>query len=144
DYSLQQLDTLTIFKDQIHEHKTLRVNYTTYDLRREQDILNPRSRADLMVLSDASAGDDAPHPYWFARLVYTFHVNVYFRGEDPSACRQVVVLLVRWFEHDSSYASGFEARRLPRVAFHPLGTSQCWDFIDPATVIRGAHLIPGF
>ncbi|EIW73872.1 hypothetical protein CONPUDRAFT_16898, partial [Coniophora puteana RWD-64-598 SS2] len=144
DYNSLQLDSFVIDKDIVHEHKTVRVNYTTYDLRREQDVVNPRSRADIMTLSQESPADNNSHPYWYARVVYIFHLNVRFRNEDPSALRQIDILLVRWLQRDTSQRCGFKARRLPRVAFYPLGSSQCWDFIDPSTVIRSAHIIPVF
>ncbi|KAJ3858876.1 hypothetical protein EV359DRAFT_68646, partial [Lentinula novae-zelandiae] len=41
--------------------KTCRINYTTYDVRRDQDTVNPSNHADVMMLS----GEDTPntHPY---------------------------------------------------------------------------------
>ena len=42
---------VNIKDDRIYHHSLLRVNYTTYDLRREQDTINPLTRADIMVLS---------------------------------------------------------------------------------------------
>ncbi|KAJ3725384.1 hypothetical protein C8R42DRAFT_718902 [Lentinula raphanica] len=36
--------------------KTCRINYTTYDVRRDQDVINPRNHADVMMLS----GEDKP------------------------------------------------------------------------------------
>jgi len=44
----------------------LQVNHTTYDLRREQDTINPSTRADIMVLSHK---DERTHPYWYARVL---------------------------------------------------------------------------
>ncbi|KAJ3752587.1 hypothetical protein EV360DRAFT_54941, partial [Lentinula raphanica] len=58
-------DTHDTFTDEDRQHihirdrkvvelQTLRVNYTTYDVRRDQDTINPRSHADVMVLSPAA------------------------------------------------------------------------------------------
>jgi hypothetical protein len=38
-------------KNRIYHHQTVRINYTTYDLRRDQDSVNTRGHADIMVLS---------------------------------------------------------------------------------------------
>lgn len=51
EYSPAELDSLIIGDERIYEHKTICINYTTYDLRQEQDTINPRSRADIIVLS---------------------------------------------------------------------------------------------
>ncbi|EIW86100.1 hypothetical protein CONPUDRAFT_35795, partial [Coniophora puteana RWD-64-598 SS2] len=138
------LDSLIISKEKLYEHKTLRVNFTTYDLRREHDTINPRSHADIMLLSQDEPTDKNAHPYWYARVTFIFHVMVRFHHEDPSKSRRVDVLLIRWLHRDSNFQDIFVDRRLPRVSFFPLGTSECWDFIDPSTVIRSVHLLPGF
>ncbi|KAI0073999.1 hypothetical protein K474DRAFT_1718136, partial [Panus rudis PR-1116 ss-1] len=40
-----------ISEQRLFNPKTCRVNYTTYDMRRAQDVLNPRKHADIMTLS---------------------------------------------------------------------------------------------
>ena len=101
----------------LFEHKTLRINYTTYDLRREQDTINPQIHPDFMVLSHE---DDRTHPYWYARLIRIFHVNVEYRnhpGSRYSKPTRADVLFVRWFRRDGDFQSGFRAKRLPRIEF---------------------------
>jgi len=59
---------VTFLNNRIYSHKVLRVNYTTYDMRREQDSLNPRTHPDIMVLSQEPKmhEDGTPeHPYWY-------------------------------------------------------------------------------
>ena len=63
--------SLKLINDRIYRHKVLRVNYTTYNVRREQDSLNPRTHGDIMVLSV-----DDTHPYWYARIIGIFHAMV--------------------------------------------------------------------
>ena len=60
----------------IYQHRVLRVNYTTYDMRRDQDSLNPQSHPDIMLLSHEDKNDDNWHPYWYARVIGIFHANV--------------------------------------------------------------------
>ncbi len=40
---------LKIVDDRLFRHKVMRVNYTTYDMLRDQDSINPRTHADVMV-----------------------------------------------------------------------------------------------
>ena len=62
-------------------HSMLSVNYMTYDLQREQDTINPLSHADIMLLSHE---DMQIHPYWYAHVVYIFHVFVQERKDISS------------------------------------------------------------
>ncbi|KAK0205741.1 hypothetical protein IW262DRAFT_1251199, partial [Armillaria fumosa] len=40
DITLKQLNNLNIINDHIFQHKVLHVNYTTYDIHRDQDSIN--------------------------------------------------------------------------------------------------------
>jgi hypothetical protein len=51
DFSDEQRNSVRILNNTIYAAKVLRVNYTTYDMRRDQDSLNPRNSCDVMVLS---------------------------------------------------------------------------------------------
>ena len=64
--------SVTFVNNRLYRHKVLRINYTTYDLRRAQDSLNPRTHANVMVLAHE---DDAEisHPYWYAWIIGIFH-----------------------------------------------------------------------
>jgi hypothetical protein len=50
-FTPEERSTVTFVNNRIYKHKVMRVNYTTYDLRRAQDSLNSRTHADIMVLS---------------------------------------------------------------------------------------------
>jgi len=55
------------------------------------------------------------------------------------------VLWVRWFDYDTTYTAGWQARRLPRIRY--LETDSPYEqfgFVDPSDVIRGVHIIPAF
>jgi len=67
----------------IYKHKTARINFTTYDMRWEQDSINPRTEhQDIMVLAHEDASCEEYHPYWYARVVEIFHADVYHIGEN--------------------------------------------------------------
>lgn len=53
------------------------------------------------------------------------------------------VLWIRWLGEDPEYTGGLASRRLERVGYVPEGDG-AFGFLDPAVVIRGAHLIPSF
>ncbi|RXW13303.1 hypothetical protein EST38_g12551 [Candolleomyces aberdarensis] len=62
----EDLDSVIIENDMLFKHKVLRINYTTYDMRRDQDSLNPRTHADIMMLSHED--DPNAHPYCYPRV----------------------------------------------------------------------------
>ena len=48
-YSDEERDNVKFKTERIWQHKVLRLNYTTYDLRREQDSLHLERQANVMV-----------------------------------------------------------------------------------------------
>ena len=66
--------------NRIYQHRTLRVNYTSYDLQRCSDLINIRTRPDLMILPEE---DDNTHPYQYGRLIDIFTVPIHYKGSKP-------------------------------------------------------------
>ncbi|THH23073.1 hypothetical protein EUX98_g8103 [Antrodiella citrinella] len=62
-----------ISNNRMYRHKVLRINYTTYDVRRAQDSLNPRTHSDIMMLAHED-NDNGRSQYWYAHIVRLFHV----------------------------------------------------------------------
>lgn len=126
-------------------------------MRRAQDSLNPRTQADVIVLANEDA-DALPeyatgttHPYWYARILGVFHTLVRYNTPSESGAHSMSVLnrvdflWVRWLQRDTTYASGFAAKRLPRVSFvDETCDPSAFGFLNPADVVRGTHLIPAF
>ncbi|KAJ2921071.1 hypothetical protein H1R20_g16022, partial [Candolleomyces eurysporus] len=79
-YSNTQLAQVIITNNHIYQHQTLRVNYTSYDLRREQDSINLCTNSDIMLLSnkDHDLDEDPLHPYWYAHVLGIFHAWVVY------------------------------------------------------------------
>ncbi|KAH9039665.1 hypothetical protein EDB85DRAFT_2141171 [Lactarius pseudohatsudake] len=150
-FSDQDRDNLIIEKDRMYEHKTIRFRSTTYDAHRMEESANPRTHADVLVLSheDGSEGQPA-FPYWHARIVGIYRFMVRERiegGTGLSPASQMDVLFVRWFGFDSPDGqSGWGARQLHKVGFLPDTNLQgpAFGFLDPNEVIRMVHLIPDF
>lgn len=97
-----------------------------------------------MVLSHE---DERTHPYWYARVVKIFHVNVEYREHISTlwtSSTRMDVLFVRWFRRDVLPA-GWAAKRLQRLEFFDQDSlPDAFGFLDPDSVIRGVHLIPAF
>jgi hypothetical protein len=126
-------------------HKTLRINYTTYDLQRRSDVINLRTRPDVMV---ASPENDHSHPYQYGRLIDIFTVPIHYKGAKQivgNRRQEVQVFWIRWFEQDPKYKDGFSHLRIPRLQFvEPDGVAKWHSFISPSMVLRATHIIPAF
>lgn len=140
------IDGVFFKHDRLYRHNIMRVNYTTYDVRRKQDTFNPTtSHRDIMVLADND--DDSLHPFLYARILGIFHVNVVYIGPGMVNYRpqRFDFLWVRWFESDPSAPAGSWAKTtLDRISFPPMANEDAFGFLDPADVVRGCHVIPAF
>jgi hypothetical protein len=144
-FSEAEYNAVNFENQRIYKHKVVRINYTTYDLRRGQDSINPRTHPDIMCL----APTNSPHPFSYGRVVGVFHVNVRFTSPPssslPSVSRERVDMLwVRWFEYDTSYMAGWQAKRLHRIHFIHALDSGAFGLLHPRDVVRAIHLIPAF
>jgi hypothetical protein len=94
-----------------------------------------------MVLS----GETRPqHPYWYARVLGIYYMDVCLNNEGPIKKRQIEVLYVRWLALLTDHQSGMKCARLPKLAFVEESDRDAFGFLDPGQVIRSAHLIPAF
>ena len=127
-------------------HKTLRINYTAYDLQRHSDVINLRMRPDIMTVSP---NRDRSHPYRYGRVIDIFTVPIHYRGTKrtvgDSRRQEIKVTWVRWFEQDLTYEDGFSHLRIPRLQFvNPKDTTEWHSFISPSDILRASHIIPAF
>lgn len=146
-------------------HKTVKFNYTTYDVRRNQDVINPtKSSNNIMMLAKSDLADASNrHPFLYGRVLGVFHVNVVCHGPGISdnEPRRFDVLWVRRYdlevEEDTTRGVRRSARsgprpvektkqslNLDRLSFRSWDTEDAIGFVDPAQVIRGCHIIPAF
>lgn len=134
---------LLIYSNRIYFHKTLRINFTTYDCRRDQDVINPQRQSDIMVLADPD-DEENTHPYYYAHVIGIFHSMVRQMGTS-NIFKRMDFLWVRWYGFDTKVQSGFKARRLCQIGFlDSTKDAYAFGFIDPDDVIRAIHLIPRF
>ena len=134
--------------DCIYCHKLLRLNFTTYDVRRGTDIVRPgTTRCNIMLLADLT---DSPapnsHRFLYARVLGVYHANVIYTGprmRDYKA-RRFEFLWVRWYEVVDPGSSGWSNHALDSVRFPPLHDDDSFGFVDPVDILRGCHLLPTF
>ena len=141
-----------LFKNNcIYKHKLLRINYTTYDVRRAQDVVNPSTpHCDIMLLADQAANDRVseemapPHQFLYARVLGIYHANIIYVGSGmvDYTPQRFKFLWVRWFEVLNH--RGKDSDCLDQVSFLPLNHEDAFGFVDPVDVLRGCHIIPRF
>ncbi|KAF8595066.1 hypothetical protein BDV93DRAFT_457700, partial [Ceratobasidium sp. AG-I] len=121
----------------MYKHATLRINYTSYDLRRIYDVVNPRFNHHFIMVANS---DDSPeHPFWYAKVLGIFHVNIIQQTNSPI----FEFLWVRWME--TIELGSWERCKLERVQYVGKGSYRdAFGFLDPKCVIRSCHLIPAF
>jgi hypothetical protein len=142
--------------DRIYRHRIFRINYTTYDIRREQDIINPgTSHRNIMLLADSEAFDgqsSGGHPFLYAQVLGLYHANVVYTGPGATDYnpRRFEFLWVRWYEmREVGFTMDSDGRsnkrlRLDQLSFPPVTDREALGFVDPGDVLRSCHIIPRF
>jgi hypothetical protein len=143
-FTEDERNSVWINSNQIYSVKTLSVNYTTYDIRRDRDTINPDNHQFAMVRSPEDGPD--VHPYWYAQVLGVYHAFVYTTHPDArdQSVKRMEFLWVRWLGLEPKYRSGSRYARLPMVGFVEDSDELAFGFLDPSLVIRGCHLIPRF
>lgn len=140
EFTSADRNKIEILRNTVYFHQILRINYTTYDMRRDQDIINVHTRSDVMVLSD---DEDADYPYWHCRVIGILHADIRELG-DKGNFKRMDILWVRWYGLDGQSTWGCSAKRLPRVGFGHLDDPQTFGFLDPCDILRACHMVPVF
>jgi hypothetical protein len=149
-----ELKHVILRHDRMYAHKIIKFNYTTYDMRRDQDVLNPgTSHCNFITLAQPDSSDPSDeHPFLYGRILGVFHANVIYNGPgminyNP---RRFDFLWVRWYDlEDSDPCKSKKAKRktshrLNRLVFPSLNEEGSVGFLDPIDVLRGCHVIPAF
>ena len=136
---------------QIYSHRLFRINYTTYDVRRAQDVINPRTpHHNIMLLAQSGSDEDHDanhHPFLYARVLGIYHANVVYVGPGmlDYNTRRFDFLWVRWYQKlETRDPMGFKTYHLDQLSFPPMANEDAFGFVDPADVLRSCHIIPRF
>ncbi|KAG1812534.1 uncharacterized protein BJ212DRAFT_1276699 [Suillus subaureus] len=136
-----------IIKDnRMYCHNIARFNYTNYDVRRAQDVINPRtSHCNVMVLCAANDVGHQGHKFVYGNMLGVYHVNVIYIGSGMVNYTplQMEFLWVCWYE-PMAQVSAWETLTLNQVRFLLMADQYLFNFLDPANVLRGCHIIPCF
>ena len=147
EFTDEERNTVHIAGERIYRCKTVKINYTTYDIRRDGDTINTRTYPDVMVTS-SERGPNA-QLYWYAHVIGIFHATVSSTHPEletmARSWHQMDFLWVWWFGMEPGrYRHRFQFGRLPKIGFVKSTDSYAFTFLDPAQVIRGTYLIPAF
>ncbi|KAF8223971.1 hypothetical protein L208DRAFT_1314114, partial [Tricholoma matsutake] len=131
-----------------YNHQLVQINYTAYDVRRAQDVLNPNTtHHNIMLLN--SMGEQC-HPYLYACILGIYHANIIYVGPGmvDYSPRRLDFLWVRWYQHwevaDGSDIMGWKAHHLDQLSFPPMASEDAFGFVDPSDVLQSCHVIPQF
>jgi hypothetical protein len=140
------IDAVILKDDWMYRHNIARFNYTTYDVRRGQDVINPKtSHCNVMVLRNANDVGNQGHRFLYGKVLGIYHVNVIYVGSGMVNYTPLPMefLWVRWYE-PTMQVSSWENSTLDRIRFPPMTDEYSFDFLDPSDVLRGCHIIPSF
>lgn len=137
-------DFVYLKSERIYLHKICRVQYTTYDVRRAQDVINPFTpHRDIMLLSTTSDDDD--HPFLYACVLGVYHANAIYAGDAARSyqAKRLNFLWVRWYKYHGPSVRWSDSR-LDTISFPPVTSQEAFGFVDPGDVLRACHVIPTF
>ena len=137
-------DSIYFKADQIYLHKLARFQYTTYDIQRDQDVINPSMpHWDIVML--ATTKDNQDHPFLYAHVLGIYHANVVYTGDNSKnyEARQFKFLWVRWYQYEGLNVQWSDSK-LDLVSFPPITTEGAFGFIDPNNVLCACHIKPFF
>lgn len=136
-----------LFKhDRLYRHNIMRVNFTSYDVRRSQDVVHASTaHHNVMVLADQEAEEDS-HLFKYAQVLGIYHVNAVYTGPGMINYEPIRMefLWVRWYRHIKTMKCGWDSMALDRVDFPPIAEDNSFGFLDPSHVLRCTHIIPQF
>ena len=65
NFSDAEQNMVHIFCNKLFKTSTMNVNYTSYDIQHDYNLINPQSHPDIMVVSPDSKTNDTL-PFWYA------------------------------------------------------------------------------
>src|ERR1700733_14510522 len=130
-----------LFKhERLYKHRLLRVNYTMYDVRRDQDTINPgTSHCNIMLLSKMDQNDltdsSKLHHFLYAHVLGIYHVNAIYIGPGmvDYNLQCLDFLWVQWYQHDAELPrnlTGWKSGHMDEVYFPLMSNQNAFGFVD--------------
>ena len=138
-------DLVYLKSNWIYLHKLVHIQYTTYDVRREQDIVNPSTpHRDIMLLA-TTTDNDVDHLFLYAHVLGIYHTNITYAGDDIQnyQARQFKFLWVCWYRYQSQNV-WWRDLKLDVLSFPLVTSNGTFGFVDPGNVLCTCHIIPAF
>ncbi|PPR08295.1 hypothetical protein CVT24_002453, partial [Panaeolus cyanescens] len=133
--SEEERNSVRIAANTVFRVQTARIYYTTYDVRRDSDTINPRTHPFILCKSpDAPGAVDQAHWYWYAAMLGIFHTNAQICSNEARVgdeTTHIEFLWVRWLEAVED-CHGRRYGMLPRLRFVPDTEENAFGFLDPA------------
>lgn len=141
----QDWSRLVLKKDRIYTHQIMRIKYTTYDTRRDEDIIHlDTEQCNVMLLNPHyTRSSPSQHPFRYAKVIAVCHADVGYVGdmgrtESQFAHHRMEFLWVRWYR----VHPGRTAFQLDQAELLSPEEPDSHSFIDPLHVLRACHIIP--
>ena len=78
EFTSEERNTIYFVNNRVLQPKRFQVNYTTYDICHEQDMLCPGHDAFIMMLSREN--DPGAHPFWYMQILGAFLIPLHYRA----------------------------------------------------------------
>ncbi|KAJ3527383.1 hypothetical protein NMY22_g9809 [Coprinellus aureogranulatus] len=145
---IQSLDwsKIVLKDDRLYTHKIMRIKYTTYDARRDEDIIHlDTPQCNVMFLNQDYSYGTTEHPFIYGKIIGILHADVSYIGDIGRQGTQyfyhpIEFLWVRRYRIQPK-AGDFE---LDQVELLPIEEQGSHYFVDPLEVLRACHLVPNF
>ena len=80
----------------IYSVQTCNIYYTSYDLQRQCDTVNPHTHPDIMLCSPVN--EEGAEPYWYVRVLGIYHANIWAENlVVPGARNRFSLGLLVWW-----------------------------------------------
>ncbi|PBK89476.1 hypothetical protein ARMGADRAFT_935722, partial [Armillaria gallica] len=113
-YSDTQQASVHIISNQIYAHKTMRINYTSYDMQCNQDSINSWTYSDIMMVSPETPETSThAHSFWYTQVLGIFHAQICHTGPEAHShsVQNMEFLWVQWYGIEPVYRWGFKSAR---------------------------------
>jgi hypothetical protein len=152
--ALPEKEWVNVSLARLYAHQLMRLDYPTYDVRRNQDVIHVQTdRSNVMFLNplafpkptDPPHDGPVPHPYLYAKVIGIYHANVAYVGTLPNGTRDLSTHRIDfvWIHQYDILRSDTEFA-LDSLALQSITSNSALGFLDPLKIARSVHLIPQF
>jgi hypothetical protein len=131
---------VSIQHSRIYSHKVMRIRYTTYDVRRAEDVVRLQG-GKTNVMACRPDFDGTGHPFIYGRVLGIYHVNAILAcNRSRLEAERLDFLWIRWYRLEANEDFG----DAPLLSFLDVTDDSAFGFLNPEDVVRGSHIIPRF